>query len=55
MESAGLFCTAAYLGKKALSILTVSDHFVLDQADMTADERQTTLDDMIRIALEIAE
>lgn len=55
MESAGLFCTAAYLGKKALSILTVSDHFVLDQADLTSDERQTTLDDMIRIALEIAE
>ena len=55
MESAGLFTTAAYLGKKALSILTVSDHFVLDQADMTSDERQTTLDDMIRIALEIAE
>lgn len=55
MESAGLYSTAAYLGKKALSIITVSDHFVLDDADMTPEERQTTLDDMITIALDIAE
>lgn len=55
METAGLYTTAAYLGKKALSIITVSDHFVLDDPDMTPVERQTTLDDMITIALEIAE
>lgn len=55
MESAGLFATAASLGKKALTILTVSDHFVLEEADLTPLERQTALDEMIRIALDTAE
>ena len=53
MESAGLYLTAAYAKKKALSILTVSDHLLTGEA-LTAQERQESLDDMITIALETA-
>ncbi len=53
MESAALYMTAARLGKKALSILTVSDHLLTGE-ETTAEERQTTFDDMIRTALRTA-
>ncbi|BBH25809.1 purine nucleoside phosphorylase DeoD-type [Intestinibaculum porci] len=54
MESYALFCTAAYLGKKALTLLTVSDSLVNDEPDTTAEEREKTFTDMMEIALEIA-
>ena len=53
MESAALYCNAARLGKKALTICTVSDSFVNPEVT-TAEERQNSFTDMMEIALEIA-
>ncbi len=53
MESYALYCNAAYLGKKALTILTVSDSFTSHQ-ETTAQERQTSFTQMMEIALELA-
>lgn len=53
MESYALFATAANLGKKALTLLTVSDSLVSDE-ETTADEREKTFTAMMEIALEIA-
>jgi purine-nucleoside phosphorylase len=54
MEAAALYMNAAKLHKKALCVLTVSDHFVLPEAT-TSEEREKTFIDMIEIALELAE
>ncbi|MBR4461714.1 MAG: purine-nucleoside phosphorylase [Erysipelotrichaceae bacterium] len=54
MESFGLFATAKALGKNAACLLTVSDSIVNHQ-ETTAQERQTSLLNMIRIALESLE
>ncbi len=54
MESYALYCTAASLNKKALCLLSVTDHF-LKEGKATAEERQLNLKKMIEIALEIAE
>ncbi len=51
MEAAGLYGLAAEHGARALAILTVSDHIRTGERT-TADERQTTFNDMIEIALE---
>lgn len=51
MESFGLFHNANVLGKKATCILTVSDSLV-KSGELTADERRTSLNDMIKLALE---
>ncbi len=53
MESYALYSTAAYLGKKALCILTVSDSFT-SKEETTAEERQTSFKQMMEVALEIA-
>lgn len=53
MESAALYTLAARFKTKALSILTVSDHLVTGEVT-TAEERQTTFNQMIEIALETA-
>ena len=53
METAGLYLTAAYAKKKALAILTVSDHLLTGEALSTA-QRQESLDEMIEIGLETA-
>ncbi|MGE7693992.1 purine-nucleoside phosphorylase [Lysinibacillus sp. NPDC094177] len=53
MESAALYTLAAKHGRKALSILTVSDHILTGEVT-TAEERQTTFNDMIVVALEAA-
>ncbi|NLC67106.1 MAG: purine-nucleoside phosphorylase [Clostridium sp.] len=53
MEAAALYTEAALAGVKALTILTVSDH-ILTGEETTAKERQTTFDDMVKIALETA-
>ena len=52
MESAGLYAIAASLGKKALGIFTVSDHFIYTDEIMTSEERETSLTDMIKLSLE---
>lgn len=51
MESTALYTLAAKYGRKALSVLTVSDH-ILTGEETTAMERQTTFNDMMEIALE---
>ena len=53
MEAAGLYCTAAYLGKRALAICSISDNLVTGE-ELSADERQTTFTNMMKIALEAA-
>ena len=52
-ETAGLYMTAAYYHKKALSILTISDH-VFRQEGLSAIERQESFREMMEIALETA-
>lgn len=53
METSGLYTLAAYYGRRALSICTVSDHIVTGE-ETTAQEREQTFGDMIRIALRAA-
>lgn len=51
MEAAELYTLAAKFQRKALAILTVSDHIVTGQVT-TAQERQETFSNMIKLALE---
>ena len=51
MEAAGIFAIAAEHDVEALAICTVSDDIVTGDA-LTSDERQTTFDEMILVALE---
>lgn len=53
MEAAGLYTLAAKYNKKALSLLTISDHLITGE-ETTAEERERTFDDMMVIALETA-
>ena len=53
MESAALYMNAARAGKNALTICTISDSLVTGEVT-TAEERQTSFDYMMKIALEIA-
>ena len=53
MESAALYMTAAYLGKRALAICSISDSIVTGEA-LPAEDRQTTFTTMMKIALETA-
>jgi len=54
MEAAALYMNAARCGKKALAIDTISD-LLGTKEEATAEQRQTAFDQMIRVALEIAE
>ncbi len=54
MEAAGLYMNAARAGKKALCILTISDH-VFTGESLSAEDRQTSFREMMEIALDIAE
>lgn len=51
MESAALYCNAAWCGKKALCICTVSDNFLCPEENATVEERQNSFTDMMEIAL----
>ena len=53
MESAALYILAARYGVQGLGIFTASDHLITGER-ATVEERQTSFDDMIRIALETA-
>lgn len=53
METSGLYTLAAYHGRRALGICTVSDHLVTGE-QTTAQEREQTFGDMIEIALRAA-
>ncbi|MDD6004369.1 MAG: purine-nucleoside phosphorylase [Firmicutes bacterium] len=53
MESFALFSNARVLGKKAACLVTISDSFVTPEIT-TAEERQTSFTNMMKIALEAA-
>ncbi len=53
MEAAALYLNAAYLGAKALVILTVSDSLVTKEAT-SSEERERTFTEMMKIALSLA-
>lgn len=53
MEAAGLYTNAAYFGKRALCICTVSDHLFRPEM-LSAEERQNGFIQMIKIALDTA-
>ncbi|MDR1135255.1 MAG: purine-nucleoside phosphorylase [Clostridiales Family XIII bacterium] len=53
METAALYMNAAVNGVNALSILTMSNHFVTDE-ETSPEEREKTFTDMVKIALRTA-
>ena len=52
METAALYLTAAASGRRALSLLTISDHLYTGE-HLGAEERQTSFREMIEIGLSI--
>ena len=52
METAALYANAVLGKARALSIMTVSDSMVTGEKT-TAEERETSFADMIRVALEV--
>ncbi len=53
METAALYMNAARCGKRALAICTVSDHLLNGEA-LSAQDRQTSFTDMMKLALDTA-
>ena len=53
MEAAELYTVAARHGRRALAVLTVSDHVLTGEA-LPSDQRETSFGDMVEIALEAA-
>lgn len=51
MEAASLFTLAKKHGRRALALLTVSDSLVTEEAEMTPQQREQSLNNMIEIAL----
>lgn len=55
MESFALYYTAKRLNKKALTLLTVSNHFINDEPDLTQEEKAASMREMIYLAIKVAE
>ena len=55
MEAFALYYTAQKLGKKALCLLTISNHFINDEPELTQKEKQTSMHNMMRLAIKLAE
>ena len=53
MEAAALYMNAAKAGKKALAILSISDH-ILKGTELSPEERKVGFKDMMEIALRLA-
>ena len=53
MEAAALYMNAAYAGKRALAICTVSDHLLTGES-LDSDARQSSFTEMMEIALNVA-
>lgn len=53
MEAAALYMNAAYNRVNAMAIMTISDHFITGEK-ATAEERQNSFTDMMKLALETA-
>ena len=54
MESAALYANAAYAGKRALCLCTISDHIYRPEDNLPAEERQTSFTQMMEVALDTA-
>ena len=52
MEAAALYMNAARAGKRALTILTISDHIITGE-ETTAEERQKTFTNMMDVAFSL--
>lgn len=55
MESFALYYTAKRLNKNALTLLTVSNHFKNKEEELSIKEKETSMNNMIKAAEEIAE
>ncbi|UXN74547.1 hypothetical protein N8D56_05280 [Devosia sp. A8/3-2] len=53
MEAAALYTLAARFGVKALTICTMTDCLITKE-EINAEERQTSLKDMVTLALDVA-
>jgi purine-nucleoside phosphorylase len=53
MEAAELYTLASRYGRRALAVLTVSDHLITHEA-LPADDRERSFGDMVEIALTAA-
>ena len=53
MEAAALYANAAYAGKRALCICTISDHLYREEY-LSSEDRQTSFTQMMEIALDVA-
>ena len=53
MEANALYTLAAYYGREALALLTVSDHIVKGE-ELSAEDRQTSFREMMEVALSLA-
>ena len=53
MEAAALYAISALEGAEALTLVTTTDHLVTGE-HLTADERQTSVDEMLELALRVA-
>jgi len=53
MEAAALYTLAARFGVKALTICTMTDCLITHE-EISADDRQTSLVDMVELALDVA-
>ncbi len=54
MEAAGLYINAAYAGKRALCICTISDHVYRPDEELPAEDRQSSFTQMMEVALDTA-
>ncbi|MBE5952161.1 MAG: purine-nucleoside phosphorylase [Lachnospiraceae bacterium] len=53
MEAAALYLNAVRAGKKALCLLTISDHLYTGE-ELSAEDRQNSFHEMMEVALELA-
>ena len=54
MEAAGLYCNAAHAGREALCLCSISDVPATGES-LSAQERQESFHDMMKVALELAD
>lgn len=55
MEAFALYYTARKLKKKALCLLTVSNHFINNEESLTQKEKQVSMHNMMTLAIKVAE
>ena len=54
MEAAGLYTNAAYFGKRALCLCTISDHLFASDDELSPEQREIGFTQMMEIALNTA-